>query len=361
MLDPEGLVVSWNSGAERTLGYSAGEILGKHFASFYAPEEIAADRPRLALEEAASKGQCVIEEAWRLRKGGVRFWAEVSTTALRGSEGGLRGFSKIIRDITERKQAEEELSSQMGEIARSNDELRQFAFCASHDLQEPLRKVETFGDRLKAKCGPLLTDEGRDYLERMQNAARRMKNLINHLLAYSRITTKAEPFVSVDLTKTTREVLSDLELLIEQSGARVELGDLPVIEADPTQMRQLLQNLLSNALKFQKPSEPPLVKVGGGILRGTKDSEEAPQGRLCQLTVEDNGIGFEPENANRIFTLFARLHGQSKYDGNGIGLAICRKIVERHKGTIVAKSVLGQGATFVVTLPVAQHPEPRER
>ena len=136
---------------------------------------------------------------------------------------------------------------------------------------------------------------------------------------------------------------------------------MPVIEADPTQMRQLLQNLLSNALKFQKPSEPPLVKVGGGILRGTKDSEEAPQGRLCQITVEDNGIGFEPENANRIFTLFARLHGQSKYDGNGIGLAICRKIVERHKGTIVAKSVLGQGATFVVTLPVAQHPEPREK
>ena len=232
------------------------------------------------------------------------------------------------------------------ELKRSNRELESFAAVASHDLQEPLRKISAFGDRLKSHCGEALDEKGSDYLERMQKAAGRMQTLIHDLLAYSRVTTRAQPFAPVSLRTVAQEVLSDLELRIEKSGARIEMGALPTIQGDPLQIRQLLQNLLSNALKFHRAGAPPVIHVEGRI-------ETSPaNGALCRILVRDNGIGFDEKYLDRLFKPFQRLHGQSAYEGTGIGLAICQKIAERHGGTISAASAPGEGARFEVTLPV---------
>ncbi len=252
------------------------------------------------------------------------------------------------QDVTEARQTEEALAQQARELARSNAELEQFAYVASHDLQEPLRKIQAFGDRLRGRWGPSLEGEGRDYLERMQEATRRMQALIDDLLTLSRVATQAQTFEPVDLGEVAREVVSDLEVQIDQTGGRVEVGELPTIEADETQMRQLLQNLIHNALKFHREDAPPVVRVYSEALR-----EGLAEGQ-CQVFVEDNGIGFEEKFADRIFGVFQRLHGRSEYEGTGIGLPICRKIVERHGGGIAVRSAPRQGTTFIVTLPVAQ-------
>ncbi|OWY66613.1 histidine kinase [cyanobacterium TDX16] len=241
------------------------------------------------------------------------------------------------------------------ELARSNAELQQFASIASHDLQEPLRKIQAFGNRLQEKYGELLSEQGCDYIQRMQNAAQRMQILIDDLLVFSRITTRAQPFITVNLAKVAKEVLSDLEVLIQQTEAQVELSELPSIHADPLQMRQLLQNLIGNALKFRQKNEPPRVKIYSQIIDNREQlTENLLNTYLCQITVEDNGIGFDQKYCDRIFQVFQRLHGRSEYEGTGIGLAICRKIVERHGGSIAAESKPYQGAKFIVTLPVYQ-------
>ena len=248
------------------------------------------------------------------------------------------------------------LRARTEELTRSNTELEQFAFIASHDLQEPLRKVQAFGDMLANQFRAVLGDEGRDYLQRMQGAAKRMQGLINDLLNYSRITTKAQPFEPVDLSDVARLVLSDLEARIQETGGRVDLGPLPTLEAEPTQMRQLLQNLIGNALKYRRKTEPPVVTVRSRVLE-PGDAALLSHGEPVQffeITVEDNGIGFDPKYVDRIFAPFERLHGRSEYEGTGMGLAICRKIVERHGGTITARSVPDQGSTFIVTIPLQQ-------
>lgn len=260
----------------------------------------------------------------------------------------------LEKDIVRRERTEKELQALAADLARSNRELQDFASVASHDLQEPLRKILAFGDRLRASCGNTLSDESRDYLERMQNAAGRMKTLINDLLTFSRVTTKAQPFVPVDLGEVTREVLADLEILIGQTGGHVEVASLPTIDADPMQMRQLLQNLVGNALKFHRQEAAPVIKIHGQILdsrgQGTADGPSADE--LCQIVVEDNGIGFDEKYLDRIFNVFQRLHGRGAYEGSGIGLAVCRKIAERHGGEIMATSTPGQGSKFIVKLPV---------
>lgn len=265
----------------------------------------------------------------------------------------------ILSAVQERRRADEALRATSAELARSNAELEQFAYIASHDLQEPLRKVQAFGDVLAEVCGPTLGEEGRDYLRRMQNAAQRMQQLINDLLTFSRVTSQARPFVEVDLTRTAHEVVSDLEGRLRDTRGRVEIGDLPPLAADPVQMRQLLQNLIGNALKFHRPNRPPTVKVQGRLL--ADGGGPAEPGPLWELTVQDDGIGFEEKYLPRIFAPFQRLHGRGEYEGTGIGLAICRKIVERHGGTITARSAPGQGATFIVRLPLRQGDQGHEQ
>lgn len=249
----------------------------------------------------------------------------------------------------ERKQAEEQLILFNNRLQQSNRELQEFAYVASHDLQEPLRKVQAFSDRLARKYGEKLEGEGLDYLERMRNAASRMQTLIQDLLTFSRVSTKALPFEPVNLDTITREVLSDLEVKVEETGATIEIENLPTIDADALQMRQLIQNMVGNALKFRRPDVQPIIKISAKITSAGKNKN-----RICQLFIKDNGIGFDEKYTTKIFTVFQRLHGRTEYEGSGVGLAVCRKIVERHNGNIEARSAPGEGATFIITLPVTQ-------
>ncbi len=260
----------------------------------------------------------------------------------------LTAIGGQIAVAIERKQAEEKLKNFAAKLERSNRELQEFASVASHDLQEPLRKIQAFGDRLKAKCGESLSEAGSDYLARMQSAAVRMQALINDLLTFSRVATKGRPFSPVNLGDVAREVVSDLEVRLEQSGGRVELHEMMTIDADPLQMRQLLQNLIGNALKFYAEGAAPVVRV-----TCTRESLESGAA-ACVLSVADNGIGFDEKYLDRIFSVFQRLHGRLEYEGTGVGLAVCRRIAERHSGHITARSKPGHGATFIVTLPITQ-------
>lgn len=251
-----------------------------------------------------------------------------------------------FHDITAEKTAKEALETLNQQLAKSNKELEDFASVASHDLQEPLRKIQAFGDRMQSKFGSQLSDEGLDYLSRMQNASRRMQTLINDLLTFSRVTTQAKPFTKINLIDIIKEVLIDLEIAIERSEGKVVLKELPKIEADPLQMRQLFQNLIGNALKFKKNNVKPLITIY---------AEELASDHNCiRLFVKDNGIGFDEKYLDRIFNVFQKLHGSNEYAGSGVGLAVCRKIVERHNGSITATSQIGKGTTFIITLPKRQ-------
>lgn len=249
------------------------------------------------------------------------------------------------------------LSHYANELGRSNRELQDFAFVASHDLQEPLRKIRAFGNRLQQKYAHSLEEQGGDYINRMQAAAERMSRLINDLLAFSRVATKGKPFEETALNNVLKDVLEDLEVAIDEADAKIEVDDLPVIEADPTQMRQLFQNLLGNAIKFREPDTPPLVSVRSRVLEKAKVGD-AVLNNVCEITITDNGIGFEQQFMERIFTPFQRLHGRDQYAGTGIGLAVCRRIVERHQGSITAQSEPGKGAQFLLKLPLRQNIKP---
>ena len=267
-------------------------------------------------------------------------------------------FAEALQDkrnkielVKHRHYLEELVETRTAALERSNKELEQFAYVASHDLQEPLRKVQAFGDRLKAKYSELMDEQGRDYMERMQGATRRMRAMIDDLLSLSRIQTRAQPFVSVDLGDVVRDAASDWEMRIEQTGGRVEIGDLPIIDADPSQLRQLFGNLISNALKFKQDGVTPVVKIYSKPV--DREDETGSVGQ-CEIIVEDNGIGFDEKFAARIFNPFERLHGRSQYEGTGIGLSICKRIVERHGGNLIAQGEPDRGAKFIITLPVAQ-------
>jgi len=283
-------------------------------------------------------------------------WLSTTKVPLRDVDGNCIGLVGVSSDISIRKRAEERLRLTAEQLRRSNYELEQFASVASHDLQEPLRKIQAFGDRLQRKCGEAVGEEGRDYLGRMQDAARRMQTLLHDLLTLSRVTSQARPFEQVNLGGIVHEVVGDLEVRIEQSSAKIEVGNLPTIDADPAQMRQLFQNLISNAMKFQRHGSAPEVFISAKIREMTEEQLPGASAgdEICQIMVQDNGIGFDEKYLDRIFTVFQRLHSRSEYEGTGIGLAVCRKILDRHGGIISAKSAEGQGATFIVTLPVKQ-------
>jgi PAS domain S-box-containing protein len=291
--------------------------------------------------EAVSTGNETRREIHMKTQHGKEIWVDCRFTPF--SSHGEPHLLLSVDDITISKQAEVNLKIYAARLEQSNRDLQEFAYIASHDLQEPLRKVLAFGDRLANKYGDLLDETGRDYLKRMRDASQRMQILINDLLSFSRVTTRAQPFTEVDLNIIVQEVVSDLEFQIDRTNGYVVIEKLPVIEADPTQMHQLLQNLITNALKFHKDSTPPTIHVSAQIL----DSK-------CQIQVKDNGIGFDEQYLDRIFKPFQRLHSRQEYEGSGMGLAICRRIVERHSGKITATSIPGEGSNFMVTLPIHQ-------
>ena len=346
-VDQSGKIVEFNPAAERTFGYRSNEVIGEDLAEMIIPPSLRRPhRDGLARYLATGKSNLFGKrvELMAMRSDGSQFPIELAIVDIRmdGHRPLVTGF---LRDITERKQKEEELRAFTDQLQRSNRELEEFARVASHDLQEPLRKVRAFGDRVKTKYANLLPEDGRQYIERMQGATARMQGLINDLLMYSRVTTKSNPFEPVDLNQIVQQVITDLELRIEETRGRVDLGSLPSIEADPIQMRQLFQNLIGNGLKYHRPQQPPEIRINATV---NQDKGS------CQITVADNGIGFDPKYVDRIFAVFQRLHGRSEYEGTGVGLAICRKIVERHGGSISADGRPGKGSTFLIDLPV-QH------
>lgn len=260
---------------------------------------------------------------------------------------------ELAAEVNKRRLAEESIAKYAARLEASNQELESFAYVASHDLQEPLRKIQAFGDRLRTKCSDSLGEQELDYLNRMIHASTRMRSLINDLLNFSRVTTKAKPLVPTALTELVNEVLSDLEIAISSKNAIVQVQDLPTINADPTQMRQLFQNLIGNALKFQAPGRQPLIQVTAQKIMPPPDGARAKptEDQLYQINVKDNGIGFDEKYSEKIFRVFQRLHSRSEYEGTGMGLAICRKIAERHGGTLIARSKLGEGSVFIITVP----------
>lgn len=354
-LDTSGIVTFANPAAGRMMGLKVGEIVGQPVQKAF-PAFAGADSTN------ESSAGAIPAEVTATRYNGTKFEAEFLRTPIReGSR--VTGEVLLFKDITERKLAAEELAKKVEELARSNKELEQFAFVASHDLQEPLRKIQAFGDRLKTKCDAAHLQDGHDYLDRMQNAAARMQTLIYDLLTFSRVISRTEPFVPIDLNVVMKEILSDLEVRIERTGGRVEVGELPMVEADATQMRQLLQNLIGNALKFHAQGKPPVVQVRSQKLSSppaaASDDKAGNDVEWCTITISDNGIGFDEKYLDRIFAVFQRLHGRQEFEGTGIGLAVCRRIVERHGGAITARSKLGEGATFIITMPL-QQPDKQE-
>jgi PAS domain S-box-containing protein len=352
-LDMDGRYTFVNDALADLIHAPKNKILGTNFQQFIDPEYVG--RVKQAYQAAFQLGGAIHGIEYKVRsKEGLSRFVETSALLSRSMMGEMTGLRGIVRDITARKQAEQYQIDRKA-LERSNKELEQFASVASHDLQEPLRKIQTLGDRLNTRYGESLNEEGRSFLERMRVAASRSQKLIDDLLSLSRVATQGQPFVQVDLSNVAREVAADLEERIEQSGGRVVIGDLPVVEADPAQMRQLLQNLIVNGLKFHRPENKPRVKVFGRVIETKRRSMTADAAEtLCQILVEDNGIGFDEKYLDRIFQPFQRLHSGKEYEGTGIGLSICRRIVERHGGEISAKSQPGQGSTFIVTLKV--HP-----
>ncbi|MBV6341349.1 PAS domain S-box protein [Candidatus Magnetobacterium casense] len=278
------------------------------------------------------------------RHDGRQFHSRINISAIRDTDGVITGAFALLADISELVEMRDALSLHARELKRSNEELQEFASVASHDLQEPLRKIIAFGERLKDKHAAKIPDDGLDYLSRMQGAAQRMQTLIDGLLNFARVTTRAKPFSPTNLNDIIQDVLSDLEARLIKSGGSVETDMLPTVEADKLQMHQLFMNLIGNGLKFHKVDVPPVVSVKCMV---------AQEG-FCEITVADNGIGFDEKYLDRLFKPFQRLVGKDKYEGTGMGLAICEKIVKRHGGEIIAQSAPNMGATFRIRLPYSQ-------
>jgi PAS domain S-box-containing protein len=339
MLDTEGLIVSWNQGAERIKGYRAEEIIGQHFSRFYTAEDLRNGVPARELKQATETGRFE-GEGWRMRKDGSRFLANIVITALRDEKGRLRGFGKITRDITERRQAEEALMKTMTELKRSNEELGQFAYVASHDLQEPLRMVASYTQLLAQRYKGQLDSDADEFIGYAVDGCDRMQRLIQDLLSYSRAGTNIGALREISGEKALEESLSNLQVTIKESGAVVTHDSLPAIMTDDAQLVLLFQNLIGNAIKYHG-TESPRVHV----------SATNNAGHEWIFSVRDNGLGIEPQYFKRIFILFQRLHGQKEFEGTGIGLAMCKKIVDRLGGRIWVESQPHLGSTFFFALP----------
>lgn len=363
-IGPSGKITDVNAATEQATGYSRNELIGKDFSDFFTkPEQAKAGYQKAFLEGS------VHDYPLEIRNRDGHITPVLYNAVIYNDENGkVIGVFAAARDITDLKKVEQELRKLNDELdqrviertaqltaantelknftsklERSNRDLQEFAYIASHDLQEPLRKVMAFGDRLAIKYDDKLDETGKDYLKRMRDACQRMQTLINDLLSLSRVSTHAQEFTEVDLNTVVQEISADLENQIERTHARLEIGNLPVVMADETQIRQVFQNLIGNALKFYVENRPPVIKLTSSLQTDT-----------CLISVEDNGIGFDIQYLDRIFKPFQRLHSREEFEGSGMGLAICRRIIERHGGSITATSTLGKGSIFLVTLPIHQ-------
>ena len=348
-VDQPGTIALVNSQAEKLFGYAREELLGQPI-EILVPERFrqqhVRDRERYTAAPRTRPMGAGLALAAR-RKDGSEFPVEISLSPL-AANGELQIMS-IVRDVTDRRRAEDELrrtaerlAQQTAELERSNAELQQFAYVASHDLQEPLRMVASYTQLLARRYGDKLDDDAREFIDFAVDGARRMRALINDLLAYSRVGTRGAEFAPTDCNAVVDQVIADLGAAIEDERAGVTRGDLPTVLADAMQLQQLFQNLIANAIKFHGERRPRVAIAA------------ERRGDAWLFSVRDNGIGIDPEYADRIFVIFQRLHSRAEYPGTGIGLAICKKIVERHGGRIWMESAPGQGTTFYFTLPVRE-------
>jgi PAS domain S-box-containing protein len=338
ILDAAGNVASWNIGAERIKGYRAEEIIGQHFSLFYTAEDVEHGKPAIALRTAAERGK-VEDEGWRVRKDGSRMWANDSLTALRDERGELQGYGRVTRDMTERKRLEEETRVRTAQLEIANKELEAFCYSVSHDLRAPLRGIDGFSQAVLQDCGDQLSSQGKEHLQRVCAATYRMGILIDDLLNLSRITRAEMSFEVVDLSQLAYEIAR--ELRAEDPGRKAEFliaKDLRT-KGDPHLVQVVLQNLIGNSWKFASKQELTRIEIG------RNDSNGSPS-----FYITDNGAGFDPAHADRLFGAFQRLHSVSEFPGTGVGLATVQRIVHRHGGKIWAKAEVDRGATFYFTL-----------
>jgi PAS domain S-box-containing protein len=337
MINLYGVIRVWTPAAERLLGYSAGEAIGHPVT----------DRHFTELHDVLAAGTEAYESTeWWVRKDGSRFWAHVIARPIVDAGGVTSGYALVIRDLSAQRIAEQALQDRALVLERSNRELEEFASVAAHDLQEPLRKIRVFGERLRTRSATSLDETALRYLGSLDDATARMQRLIDDMLAYARVAIRTDPDERVDIQRIVQEVLRDFSMTIEKEQAQIEVGDLPVVSGNGSMLRQLFQNLIENAIKFHRKGERPQIKIWSRCVAGATGK------RVVEINVADNGIGFDEKQTARIFKMLQRLHGRAEYEGTGMGLAICRRIAERHGGEITAKSTPDRGATFVVTLPL---------
>jgi PAS domain S-box-containing protein len=347
MLDPAGNIVSWNRGAEKIKGYREEEVLGKHFSIFYPQTDREARLPDKLIAAAATEGKAT-HEGWRVRKDGTKFWGSIVITAIHNVEKAVIGFTKVTRDLTERKVTEDRLLQYARRLESQNAELQQFAYGAAHDLKEPLRKIMMYYSAISGEGLESLSEKQRRYLSRSAEAARRMHGLIDDMLAFTRVTHLGHVMEPVDLNLVVTEVIGSLKETIDEAAADIKVERLPTIPGIPFQMNQLFANLLGNSLKYRDPRRHLQIDISSRT-EDIWDGKSRQRG--FQVTVRDNGIGFDPMQHDRIFNLFERLHGRQDFEGTGIGLAICRKIMETHHGSISASGETGVGAVFELQFP----------
>lgn len=350
LLDPNGIIQNWNKGAERIKQYKEKEVVGRPFQIFYLPKDRSNHLPDKLLNQARETGRAT-HEGWRLRKDQTRFWGLVTITALHDEQNNVIGFSKVTRDLTEKKLADDKLKEYNLELESQNQELEQFAYVASHDLQEPLRKIQTFAEIILQKSeqdSPLQL-----YIEKINSSARRMSDLIRSVLNYGKLSREGSEITPVDLNVIVTNAIADFELVIEEKRAVIKSNPLPLVDGIALQLNQVFVNLIGNALKFCKAD--PRIEISSRKIDQSQvlDKPEILLGNVYyEISFKDNGIGFESQHLKQIFGMFQRLHAKHEFSGTGIGLALCKKIMENHNSHITARSEPGVGSTFYIYFPV---------
>lgn len=349
MLDKDGNILNWNKGAQRIKGYRAEEIIGKNFRQFYLPEDNERMLPSRLINEAETKGRA-IHEGWRVRKNGSMFWGSIVITAIHDEMGDVIGFTKVTRDLTDRKASEDKIKNYSTELEFKNKELEQFAYIASHDLQEPLRKIMVFSAMVKDNAGN--PEKVSQYTQKIVASAERMSSLVQEVLRYARMNDDALP-ITVDLNHIFKSALEDYEVAIKEKHANIHADHLPLVKGHEVQLRQLFSNLIGNALKFSASERTPELYI---------HSEPATHSEIIKIpslranvnynkfVFSDNGQGFSNEFCGRIFKMFQR--NDDSREGSGIGLALCQKIINNHHGYILAESELNKGTSVIFYLPI---------